>query len=56
MSVGSSPKLFSPKEVASRFAGSIVTTTVLLPSRAARRAMAALRVVFPTPPVPQVMM
>ena len=42
-----------PREVASLLAGSMVTTTVLLPNSAARRASAPLEVVLPTPPDPQ---
>ena len=44
----------SPMACASRRAGSIVSTTVRRPASAARSAIAAAVVVFPTPPLPQV--
>ena len=45
----------TPRELASRRAGSMVTTQAVRPRRAASRAMAAEVVVFPTPPDPQQM-
>ena len=42
-----------PRALASRLAGSIVTTTALRPWRAPARARTAAVVVFPTPPLPQ---
>ena len=42
-----------PRELASRLAGSMVTTQAVRPRRAASRANAAAVVVLPTPPEPQ---
>src|SRR4051812_15293933 len=47
------PRLSMPSACASRFAGSIVSTTTVRPYSAARSAMAAAVVVLPTPPAPQ---
>ena len=46
------PSAARPSEFASRFAGSIVRTSVRLPRRAAASASAAAVVVLPTPPEP----
>ena len=43
----------TPRDWASRRAGSMVSTTTLRPASAARRASAAALVVLPTPPAPQ---
>ena len=52
---GSLPSSSSPSAVASRRAGSIVTTATRLPSAASPSARAADVVVFPTPPEPATM-
>ena len=52
MRVSSLPRAFSPSELASRRAGSMVNTSARWPSMAARRASAAAVVVLPTPPEP----
>src|SRR5690349_1672856 len=49
---GSLPSASSPSAVASRFAGSMVTTATFLPCWASPRATAAAVVVLPTPPEP----
>jgi hypothetical protein len=51
-SVGAFPSQVSPSALASRRAGSMVQTSALRPSAAARIATAAASVVFPTPPAP----
>ena len=55
MRVGRLVRVSSPSELASRRAGSMVTTQARRPSRAAWRAKAAAVVVLPTPPEPQQM-
>src|SRR5690242_6470003 len=50
---GTLPRLLMPSAWASRLAGSIVSTTTVRPYSAARSAIAAAVVVFPTPPAPQ---
>ena len=52
ISAGSLPSSASPSELASRRAGSIVTTATRAPSAAAPIATAAAMVVLPTPPEP----
>src|SRR5262245_34344707 len=52
MSDSALPSSLSPSEFASRRAGSMVHTSELRPSTAARSASAAATVVFPTPPAP----